>query len=120
MQGIIDKLDHLVDAGVTAVWLSPIFKSPQKDFGYDISDFRDIDELFGDLSTFNNLVKASHSKGLKIVLDFVPNHSSDLHEWFKKSEKREPGYENYYVWVDGSPDKPPNGWVGLEKILLPV
>ncbi|KAF5284653.1 hypothetical protein FQR65_LT13484 [Abscondita terminalis] len=110
LQGIIDKLDHLVDAGVTALWLSPIYKSPQVDFGYDISDFRDVDPLFGTLETFEELVRQAKNKGLRVVLDFVPNHSSDLHEWFKKSENSIPGYENYYIWKDGDPKTPPNSW----------
>ncbi|KAF5298503.1 hypothetical protein FQA39_LY19224 [Lamprigera yunnana] len=110
LNGIIQKLDHLVDAGVTALWLSPIYKSPQVDFGYDISDFRDIDPLFGNLDTFKELVQKAKQKSLKIVLDFVPNHSSNEHEWFKKSEDSVPGYEDYYIWKDGDPSKPPNSW----------
>ena len=88
-----------------------------KDFGYDISDFRDIDPIFGTLDDFKDLLNAAHDKGLKIVLDFVPNHSSDLHEWFQKSVKREEPYTDFYVWEDaigvdndGNPI-PPNNWV---------
>ncbi|KAK4878601.1 hypothetical protein RN001_011107 [Aquatica leii] len=92
--GVIEKLDYLVETGITALWLSPIYKSPQVDFGYDISDYREIDPLFG----------------LRVVLDFVPNHSSDLHEWFVKSENLVPGFEDYYVWKDGDPNTPPNSW----------
>ncbi|KAF5284654.1 hypothetical protein FQR65_LT13485 [Abscondita terminalis] len=108
--GVIQKLDHLVDAGVTALWLSPIYKSPQVDFGYDISDFRDVDPLFGTMDTFKELVQKAKAKGLRVVLDFVPNHSSNLHDWFNKSENSVPGYEDYYIWKDGDPNKPPNSW----------
>lgn len=112
MKGIESKLDHLVDLGVTALWLSPIYKSPGVDAGYDISDYRDVDEIFGNLDDFKSLLKSAHDNGLRVILDFVPNHSSDEHEWFAKSVNREAGYENYYVWVD--PDesgKPPSNWL---------
>ncbi|PSN34951.1 Maltase A1 [Blattella germanica] len=85
LKGITEKLDYLVDLGVTAVWLSPIFKSPMADFGYDISDFKNIDEIFGTLDDFANLQRRAKELGLKLVLDLVPNHSSDEHEWFQKS-----------------------------------
>lgn len=110
LRGIIQKLDHLVETGVTALWLSPIYRSPQVDFGYDISDFRDIDPLFGNMSDFMELVAEAKAKGLRVILDFVPNHSSDQHEWFQKSENSVPGYEDYYVWKDGDPSVPPNSW----------
>ncbi len=92
-----------------------------KDFGYDISDFTDIDPIFGTLADFKSLLEKAHEKGLKIVLDFVPNHSSDEHEWFVKSVAREEPYTDYYVWVDpkgvdenGNPI-PPNNWVNLHS-----
>lgn len=88
-----------------------------KDFGYDISDFRDIDPIFGTMADFNSLLESAHSKGLKLVMDFVPNHSSDEHEWFLRSLQREDPYTDYYVWQDpagfdgnGNPI-PPNNWV---------
>lgn len=99
---------------MTALWLSPIYKSPGIDAGYDISDYRDVDPIFGDLDDFKSLLKSAHDKGLRVILDFVPNHSSDEHEWFEKSVNREPGYENYYVWVDpdpNDPSKPPSNWL---------
>lgn len=113
LKGIISKLDHLVDAGVTAAWLSPIYKSPQVDHGYDISDFRDVDPIFGNLDDFKELVRVAKEKGIKIILDFVPNHSSNEHVWFGKSERSEPGYEDYFIWLEGREDnrKPPNNWV---------
>ncbi|KAL7286329.1 hypothetical protein TKK_0019287 [Trichogramma kaykai] len=114
LNGITSKLEHIKDAGADALWLSPIYKSPQKDFGYDISDFRDIDPTYGTLADFDGLVAKAKSLKLKVLLDFVPNHSSDEHEWFKKSEQRIDPYTNYYVWADGknnNPSIPPNNWL---------
>ena len=111
------NLDYLKETGFNAIWLSPIFKSPMKDFGYDISDFIDIDPVFGTLKDFQDLLQAAHDRDLKVLLDFVPNHSSDEHEWFKKSVAKEEPYTDYYVWLDpkgidfnGDPI-PPNNWV---------
>lgn len=125
IQGIIQKLDHLKELGITATWLSPIMKSPMVDFGYDISDFKSIDPLFGTMKDFEELVAKAKQLNIKIIMDFVPNHSSDEHEWFILSENRTEGYEEYYNWVDGKdcldeedwdpeekivPCKPPNNW----------
>lgn len=90
--------------------------SPQADFGYDISNFTDIDPLFGTMEDFEALVAKARELDIKIIMDFVPNHSSDEHEWFKKSVENDPEYKDYYVWHDGSVDKdgkriPPNNWV---------
>ncbi|KAG7156608.1 Maltase 2-like [Homarus americanus] len=116
LRGIRSKAEYLSELGVGAVWLSPIYKSPMKDFGYDISDFTDIDPIFGTMADFNALVNTFHNKGLKVVMDFVPNHSSDQHPWFQKSIKRQDPYTNYYIWAkpknvldDGTP-VPPNNW----------
>ncbi|XP_062548564.1 maltase 2-like [Armigeres subalbatus] len=117
LNGITQKLPYLKSLGIKAFWLSPIYKSPMADFGYDISDFRDIQPEYGTMSDFENLVREAKKIGLRVILDFVPNHSSDKHEWFEKSENRTPGYENYYVWHDGIPgsnldqNEPPNNWV---------
>ncbi|KAH8299668.1 hypothetical protein KR044_004345 [Drosophila immigrans] len=117
LQGIISKLSHLKDIGVTATWLSPIFTSPMADFGYDIADFFDIQPEYGTLDDFDQLIAAANAQGLKIILDFVPNHSSDENDWFKKSVKREKGYEDYYVWHDGYVNastgvrQPPSNWL---------
>lgn len=92
-------------------------RSPMFDFGYDISDFRDIDETFGTLADFEALVTKAKSVGLKVILDYVPNHTSHEHEWFKKSVARDPAYDDYYMWHDGKPNPdggrnlPPNNWV---------
>lgn len=112
--GITSKLEHLKDAGITGTWLSPIFASPNVDQGYDISDYKNIDAGYGTMTDFENLVKRAKKLGIRIILDFVPNHTSDKHEWFLKSESKEPGFENYYIWVD----KPTNGkqinnWVSI-------
>lgn len=114
--GIESKLDHLIASNVDAYWISPIYKSPMVDFGYDISDFRDIEPAFGTLEDFEHLVNASHKLGLKVVMDFVPNHSSDLHEWFQKSLKNIEPYSNFYTWHPGKINadgthSPPNNWV---------
>ncbi|KNC33697.1 putative maltase H, partial [Lucilia cuprina] len=116
LNGIASKLQYLKDIGVTAAWLSPIFTSPMVDFGYDISDFYDIQPEYGTIEDFRNLIKTANEIGIKIILDFVPNHSSTENEWFKKSVKRERGYEDYYVWHDGKLDAngkriPPSNWL---------
>ena len=117
LPGIQSKLQYLKDLGIDGVWLSPIYKSPMADFGYDISDFRDIQDEYGTMDDFDNLLAECNRLGLKLVLDFVPNHSSDEHEWFKKSENREPGYEDYYIWRAPKMDEntnilvPPNNWL---------
>ncbi|XP_034475194.1 maltase 2-like isoform X1 [Drosophila innubila] len=115
LQGIISKLPYLADTGITATWLSPIFQSPMVDFGYDISDYMAIQTEYGSMSDFEQLVHKASSLGIKIILDFVPNHSSDKHEWFKKSAAREAGYEDFYIWSDGQLDEEgqrqvPNNW----------
>lgn len=94
-------MDHLKDAGMTACWLSPIFQSPQVDFGYDVSDFYTINREYGNMQDFDDLIAKSNELGIKIMLDFVPNHTSDLHDWFIESEKGNATYRDYYVWDDG-------------------
>ncbi|XP_048264186.1 alpha-glucosidase-like [Bombus terrestris] len=115
LNGITSKLEHIKDIGATALWLSPIYKSPQVDFGYDISNFTDIEPTYGTLADFDRLVAKAKSLGLKVILDFVPNHSSPEHPWFKKSIQRIKPYDEYYVWrnakiVNGT-RKPPNNWL---------
>lgn len=119
LKGITSKLDHLKESGIGATWLSPIFSSPMKDFGYDISDFENVAEIFGTRDDLVALFTKAKSLDLKIILDFVPNHSSDQHKWFiASSDPTHADYEtykNYYVWkdakmVDGE-RKPPNNWV---------
>jgi alpha-glucosidase len=111
--GIINRLSYLVTLGVDAIWLSPIFPSPMVDFGYDISDYTGIDPLFGTLEDFDALVRAAHSSDLKIILDLVPNHTSDQHPWFVASrESRDNPRRDWYIWRDPGPDGgPPNNWL---------
>ncbi|XP_005093171.2 alpha-glucosidase [Aplysia californica] len=116
--GIISRLDHFTYLGVGAIWLSPFYPSPQLDFGYDISDFCDVDPLFGTLQDFDNLVKECHDRDIKVIVDFVPGHSSHLHPWFQKSVRREEPYTDYYVWHDGKTGDngerlPPNNWLSV-------
>jgi len=114
--GITNRLDHLVNIGVGAFWLSPIYKSPMADFGYDISDYQDVDPIFGTMQDFEQLSAESRARGIKIIMDFVPNHSSNEHEWFLKSEKREAPYTDYYIWKDRNESNPggvPNNWLSV-------
>jgi len=117
--GIASKVPYLAEIGMDGVWLSPIMQSPQADYGYDISNYTDIDENYGTLDDFDVLLEACKANNVKLILDLVPNHSSDEHEWFVKSENRDPGYENYYVWHPGTFDPvtgkhiPPNNWVSV-------
>ncbi|XP_052862490.1 maltase A3-like [Anopheles cruzii] len=114
LNGITSRLPYLKSLGITAFWLSPIYPSPMADFGYDISNFIDIHPSFGTLADFKRLVDEAKKLDLRVILDFVPNHSSDEHEWFKKSVNREAGFEDFYVWQDPKPGTvrdPPNNWV---------
>ncbi len=103
IRGIIQRLPYLRSLGIDAVWLSPIFPSPMADFGYDISDYTGIDPLFGTMEDFDALVETAHDNGLKVILDLVPNHTSDQHPWFAESRaSRDNPKRDWYVWRDGS------------------
>lgn len=107
LQGITQKLDYVASLGVDGIWISPFFTSPQKDFGYDVSDYRDIDPQFGTLADFDTLLKRAHDLDLKIIVDLVLSHTSDQHPWFTDKP-------DYYVWADAKPDgSPPNNWVSI-------
>ena len=111
LNGISKKLNYIKSLGVDMVWICPFYKSPNKDNGYDISDYKDISKIFGDLNTFDTLLKKMHSLGLKLIMDLVVNHTSDKHPWFKKARKsRESKFHDYYIWKDGEKDKTPNNW----------
>jgi alpha-glucosidase len=114
LPGITSRLDYCRWLGVEAVWLSPIYPSPMVDFGYDVSDFTDIHPLFGTLGDFDGLMRQAQRLGLKILLDFVPNHSSDQHAWFLQSKSaRDNPYRDWYIWRDPAPGGgPPNNWLG--------
>ena len=113
LAGVERRLDHLVDLGVDAVWLSPIYPSPMADFGYDVADYCDVDPRFGTLADFDRLLAAAHARGLKLLLDFVPNHTSDRHPWFVESRSsRTNAKRDWYIWRDpGRDGGPPNNWV---------
>jgi alpha-glucosidase len=115
LAGITARLDHLAWLGVDAVWLSPIYRSPMRDFGYDISDHTDVDPRFGTLADFDALVARAHELGLRVVVDYVPNHTSSDHPWFAASRSsRDDPKRDWYVWRDGKPDgSPPNNWVSV-------
>lgn len=118
--GITAKLNYLKDLGVGVIWLSPFYTSPMADFGYDIADYCDVDPIFGTLQDIDKLIKSAHPKGIKILVDLVPNHSSDEHEWFRQSRQtREGKYSDWYIWKDPkATDKsgkpvPPNNWLDI-------
>lgn len=121
LKGITEKLGYLSDTlGVDAVWISPFYPSPMKDFGYDISDYAGVDPLFGTPEDFDVLVEGAHRRGLKVILDYVPSHTSDEHPWFLESRSsRDNPKRDWYVWRDAKPDgSPPNNW--LEETGGPV
>jgi len=113
LKGIEQRLDYLVELGIDAIWLSPVFPSPMADFGYDVANYTGIDPLFGNLAEFDQLLHAAHARGLKLLLDFVPNHSSDQHPWFKESRSsQDHAKRDWYIWRDAAPDGgPPNNWI---------
>ncbi len=112
LAGVGAHLDHVRDLGVDAIWLSPFFKSPMRDFGYDVADYCDVDPLFGRLEDFDALVASAHGMGLKVIIDQVYSHTSDQHAWFSESrQSRDNPKSDWYVWADAKPDgSPPNNW----------
>ncbi len=115
LPGIIRRLDHVASLGVDAIWLSPIFPSPMKDMGYDVSDYCGIDPIFGSLEDFDQLVDKAHRLGLKVVIDQVLSHTSDRHPWFLESRmSKDNARADWYVWADPLPDgSPPNNWLAV-------
>ena len=113
LAGIVSRLDYIVTLGVDAIWLSPIFPSPMADFGYDVADYCDIEPVFGNLDAFDQLLAAVHARDLKLILDFVPNHSSDRHAWFEASRSsRDDPKRDWYIWRDAAQGGgPPNNWI---------
>ncbi|MEO1100266.1 MAG: alpha-glucosidase [Pseudomonadota bacterium] len=112
LPGIISKLDYIADLGVDGIWISPFFTSPMKDFGYDVADYCDVDPIFGMLDDFDRLIETAHALGLRVVIDQVYAHTSDLHDWFSESRASRDGTKSdWYVWADAKPDgTPPNNW----------
>ncbi|MBL8593997.1 MAG: alpha glucosidase, partial [Devosia sp.] len=113
--GITERLDYVADLGVDAIWLSPFFTSPMKDFGYDVSNYRDVDPIFGTLGDFDRLLEKAHSRGLKVIIDQVISHTSDKHPWFSESrQNRTNPRHDWYVWANPNPDgTPPNNWLSI-------
>ena len=110
IKGITEKLDYLKKLGVEVLWLTPMYKSPQNDNGYDISDYYSIDESCGTMEDFEEMLKEAHKRDIKIVMDIVVNHSSTENEWFKKSEAGDPEYKDFYIWKDAVDGKEPTNW----------
>ncbi|HET8913317.1 MAG TPA: alpha-amylase family glycosyl hydrolase [Ktedonobacteraceae bacterium] len=115
LQGIISQLDYLSWLGVDAIWISPFYPSPMTDFGYDISDYCNVDPIFGDLETCETLIEQAHQRDLKLIIDFVPNHTSSQHPWFLESRSaRQNSRRDWYIWADPKPDgSPPNNWLSV-------
>ena len=116
--GITQRLSALASLGIDAVWLSPFYNSPQKDAGYDVSNYVDVDPLFGTLDDFDKLVAEAHRLGIRVMIDLVPNHTSSEHEWFQKALKAGPGSKerSYYHFKDGKGENgelPPNNWQSM-------
>ncbi|HYJ78386.1 MAG TPA: alpha-amylase family glycosyl hydrolase [Longimicrobiaceae bacterium] len=113
LPGIAARLDHLEWLGADAVWISPFYPSPMRDFGYDVTDHCAVDPRFGTLADIDALLAAAHARGLRVIVDYVPNHTSDLHPWFLDSRaSRTAAKRGWYVWRDPAPDGgPPNNWI---------
>ena len=113
LPGIASRLDYLVQLGVDAIWISPFYPSPMADFGYDVADYTGVDPMFGTMADFDRLISAAHAKGLRLIVDFVPNHTSDQHSWFRESRSsRENPKRDWYIWRDAAPGGGvPNNWM---------
>ncbi len=113
LNGIASKLDYLRDLGVDAIWITPCFPSPQVDFGYDVSDYEAIDPMYGTMKDFDHLVAEAKKRNIRVLLDFVVNHSSDKHKWFEDSKSSKTAeHRDWYIWRDGKgPGQPPNNWL---------
>ncbi|MEJ6388882.1 alpha-glucosidase family protein [Gymnodinialimonas ulvae] len=115
LAGIIHRMEHIAELGVDAVWISPFFRSPMLDFGYDVSDYRDVDPMFGSLGDFDALIARAHDLGLKVLIDLVLSHTSNQHPWFQESQSNTTNAKaDWYVWADAKPDgTPPNNWLSI-------
>ena len=113
--GIVNRMPYIASLGVDAIWISPFFTSPMKDFGYDVSDYCDVDPMFGTLADFDSVVEAAHDHGIKVMIDLVLSHTSDQHPWFAESrQSRDNPKSSWYVWSDPKPDgTPPNNWLSI-------
>ena len=115
LPGITRRLDHIARLGVNAIWISPMYPSPMADFGYDVSDYCGINPMFGTMADFDHLLSEAHVRGLKVILDLVPSHTSHLHPWFLESQSnRDNPKRDWYIWRDPKPDgSPPNNWLSV-------
>lgn len=113
LDGIRERMDYIARLGVDAIWISPFFQSPMRDFGYDVSDYRQVDPLFGTLESFDALLKEAHKHGIKVIIDLVVSHTSDKHAWFVESSRdRDNAKADWYLWADAKADgTPPNNWL---------
>src|SRR5277367_239460 len=115
LNGISSKMSYLHELGVDAIWITPCYPSPQVDFGYDVSDYENIDPKYGTLQDFDRMVKKGKQENIRIILDFVINHTSDQHKWFLDSKSsKTAAHRNWYIWRDGKgPGEPPNNWISI-------
>ena len=114
LNGISSRLDYIADLGVDYIWISPFFESPQKDFGYDVSNYRKVDKIFGSNEDFKRLIDVFHKRDIGVITDLVLSHTSDEHEWFKESRNSKINqHKDWYVWQDGEPGSPPNNWLSV-------
>ena len=111
LQGVLDKMDYLEDLGINCIWFSPLYPSPNADFGYNISDYKSINPEYGDLDLFKKVLDEAHSRGIRVIMDLVVNHTSDEHKWFIESQNPDSPYHDYYFWRKGKGKRPPNNWL---------
>ena len=115
LAGIIERLPHIASLGVDAIWISPFFTSPMLDFGYDVSDYKGVDPMFGTMQDYDTLIETAHGLGIKVIIDLVLSHTSTLHPWFAESrQSKDNDKADWYVWADAKPDgTPPNNWLSI-------
>lgn len=111
LEGVLSKLDYLQDLGINCIWFSPLYPSPNADFGYDIADYKNIHSDYGDLTLFKRVLDEAHKRGIKVIMDLVVNHTSDEHQWFINSKDKDSPYHDYYIWRKGRGNRPPNNWL---------
>lgn len=111
LEGVLSKLDYIKDLGCNAIWFSPLYPSPNADFGYDIADYQNIHKDYGNLELFKKVLDEAHKRDIKIIMDLVVNHTSDEHQWFIKSQDKNSPYHDYYIWRKGRGKRPPNNWL---------
>lgn len=111
LQGVLDKMDYLEALGINCIWFSPLYPSPNADFGYDISDYKSINPEYGDLDLFKKVLDEAHGRGIRVIMDLVVNHTSDEHKWFIESQNPDSPYHDYYFWRKGKGKRPPNNWL---------